>query len=295
MFAKLLKRRAGSTLLTLATCTSMAWTLPASAASFEGWQLIGGWPVAQMGARIDWSSDFGQDWMIGISSSGEWGEIGGPHSHSSSRPYEAVDADVSVNWSVSPRGGALGDTFSGGEVVVGPKTDLAGGAVASQRFHLYSQVGANADWHGVGTSANLVGYASLYSIAQPYTPIHWRLDWNSATSGNAITSSYLYFTGVFSQQIGGTAGHATGVFEAGSYPWGSNGLYMFPDLILQSSAGDNAGDPRAGRIDTVVTLSFSSQPILAAPVPEPHTWALMLAGVLVTARLAQRRGRVRQV
>ena len=65
-------------------------------------------------------------------------------------------------------------------------------------------------------------------------------------------------------------------------------MWSRPDIQLSTDLGDNAGDPRNGRQDSWVVVSFSTSPI-AAPVPEPASWALMAGGLLLGCTLARRR------
>ncbi|KPF49598.1 hypothetical protein IP87_15230 [beta proteobacterium AAP121] len=260
---------------------------PASAqeAGFYGWKLAGGWPVAQMAANADWSSDLGPDYRFGATSSPDGSSVSwsGPGRHWASRSgYSNTEADITVGWELDARGGAVGQTYSGGELFISPQQTLNPGVVISQTFHLWSVLGDNEPGYGISTDARHVGYPALYLGTQPMN-VYWRLDWASSASGNALTGSSLYFAGLFNQAIGGTSGSFTGLHV---HNGSAQSAWPTFDVILTTSAGDSAGDPRAGRIDTWLTVSFSSQPILS-PVPEPATWALMLGGV--AALLVRRR------
>lgn len=115
----------------------------------------------------------------------------------------------------------------------------------------------------------------------------------------------FYFLGASSQGTmnnptffaGGVA--RSGVLE-GMVPVNTE-LYLRAGLLAQvhcqSSTNLSCGvDARFG--DTLSYLGFSPDavdivwgltPLAVAPVPEPETWALLLAGLLVTARIARRR------
>lgn len=257
-------------------------------ASFMGWQLAGGWPVAQMTANADWTSDLGPDFRYDArSTDGSTVNWSGEGRQWASRPYGAHESGLKLGWEGTARGGAVGQTFSGGALDIGPVTSLEGGGVARIQIHLWSELGDNAAGLGISTDSRHNGYASVL-LGPQAGELHWRLDWNSRTQGDADLGAYLYFSGVFSQAIGGTSGTAQGVWAYGS---ASDNRVSYPDLQFTSFAGDSAGDPRTGRIDTWLTVSLSSQPI-AAPVPEPGTWALWtlgLAGMGVVARRTRAR------
>lgn len=263
---------------------------PAAAqqASFRAWTLVGGWPNSQMSAGAEWSSDLGVDWGYGATSAPDGSSVSwsgsGPGRNWSSRPgYANAETNLTVGWELDARGGAVGNTFSGGEVTIGPQQALDGGAVSSTFIHLWNVLGANEPGYGISTNANHDGMASIWLGPAPMI-LHWRLDWNIVTTGNAIGSVNVFFAGALNQPISGT-GSASGSWVYGGSP---SGVWSRPDIQLRTWLGDNAGDPRAGRQDTWVAVSFSTQPI-TSPVPEPATWALMLGGV--AAVLARRRQR----
>jgi PEP-CTERM motif len=271
-------------LWTACAFASCCASLPAAAqqAQFITWTLAGGWPASQMSAGADWSSDLGPDWGYGATSAPDGSSVSwsGQGRNWSSRPgYANAEANLTVGWELNARGGAVGNTFSGGQVSIGPQQVLDNGAVSSTFIHLWNELGANEPGFGISTNANHHGYASIWLGPQPLN-LHWRLDWNIATTGNAISSTNVFFSGVFNQAISGT-GSASGFWAYGGSP---NGVWSRPDIQVSSFIGDNAGDPRAGRQDSWVVVSFSTQPITSA-VPEPASWALMLAGVaLLCAR-----------
>lgn len=243
--------------------------------TFYGAQIAGGWPVAQTAANSDWSSDLGADYRYGASANGSVVEWTGQGSHSSSRPsYSTFESDFSLRWEGTARGGIVGQTHSGGELRIGPQVALTGGGVSWQTVHLWSILGTNDAGYGISTDARHHGYAAVLLGPQPQQ-LHWRLDWSSRVQGDAITSANLYFAGVFNQAIGGGSGSASGFWSSAG---AASAQWVYPDFQFSSLAGDNAGDPRSGRIDTWVTLRLSTEPILT-PVPEPASWALMLGGL----------------
>lgn len=264
--------------------TGLCASLPAAAqqAQFITWGLADGWPRSQMSAGADWSSDLGPDWGYGATSAPDGSSVSwsGQGRNWSSRPgYGNAEANLTVGWELLARGGAVGNTFSGGQVSIGPQQVLDNGGVSSTFIHLWNVLGENEPGYGISTNANHDSVASIWLGPQPLT-LHWRLDWHIATTGNAIASNNVYFAGAFNQAISGT-GSATGSWAYGGSP---NGTWSRPDIQIRTWLGDNAGDPRSGRQDSWVTVSFSTQPITSA-VPEPATWALMLAGVaLLCAR-----------
>ncbi|MGC4071180.1 MAG: PEP-CTERM sorting domain-containing protein [Nibricoccus sp.] len=276
----------------------VAFAFPSSPVAAQGmfhdWTLAGGWPTGQMYARVDWSSDLGPDWIYSSSASSDAVVWSGQGSNWSTSPYTPSITNNTVGWEVSRPGGAAGITYSGGEVTVGSALTLENGAVAKIHFHLWSVLGENSAGYGIDTSALTAGHPFVSTGSQPYAPLHWRLDWDTQTSGNADLRSTLYFYGTW-REIGGTDGSASGVFGTASYPWYSEGNFMTPDLLLSTYAGDASGDPRSGRIDTWVTLSLSRDPIQdVAPiptdgsaVPEPSTYGLI--GAAIVAGLAVRR------
>jgi hypothetical protein len=255
----------------LALVSNSAW----SQATFYGAQLVGGWPTAQIAANADWSSDLGVDYRYSASANGSAVEWSGQGRNWSSRaPYGTFESGFSLGWEGTARGGLVGQTHSGGEISVGPTLALTGGAVSRQTVHLWSTLGANDPGYGIGTDARHNGYASIFLGTQPVN-LHWRLDWVSTVQGNALTAADFHLAGAFDQAIGGTSGSASGFWAYGA---SSSGQWVYPDFRFTSSAEDWAGDPRAGRIDTRVTIRFSAEPILT-PVPEPATWVLMLGGL----------------
>ena len=264
--------------------TGLCASLPAAAqqAQFIAWGLADGWPRSQMSAGADWSSDLGPDWGYGATSAPDGSSVSwsGQGRNWSSRPgYANAETNLTVGWELLARGGAVGDTYSGGQVSIGPQQVLDNGGVSSTFIHLWNVLGENGPGYGISTNANHDSVASIWLGPQPLT-LHWRLDWHIATTGNAIASNNVYFAGAFNQAISGT-GSATGSWAYGGSP---NGTWSRPDIQIRTWLGDNAGDPRSGRQDSWVTVSFSTQPITSA-VPEPATWALMLAGVaLLCAR-----------
>lgn len=269
----------------LALLALVVSSTPASAqATFYGWQLAGGWPTGQMTAGSDWSSDLGPDWRYSATSNGSAVAWNGQGRQWSSRPYGPFEQNVTVGWEGDARGGAVGETYSGGQVTVGPTRVLSNGATARVDVHLWSVLGDNAPGYGISTDSRHEGYAALF-LGPPPLDLYWRLDWTSAITGNAFTSAWLFFSGVFNQYIGGTTGSASGRWVYGGSP---NGVASYPDLKFNSFAGDAAGDPRSGRIDTWVTMRLSTQPI-AALVPEPSSLLLVAGGSVLLLGLRRRR------
>lgn len=110
--------------------------VPAAAqqAQFIAWTLAGGWPASQMSAGAEWSSDLGPDWGYGATSAPDGSSVSwsGQGRHWSSRPgYANAEAKLTVGWELDARGGAVGNTYSGGQVSVGPQQVLDNGGVAA--------------------------------------------------------------------------------------------------------------------------------------------------------------------
>ena len=96
---------------------------PAQQASFEAWTLAGGWPVGQLSAGADWSSDPGPDWGDGATSAADGSSVSwsGQGRNWSSRPGTAnAETNLTAGWELTARGGAVGNTFSGDQRLLGP-------------------------------------------------------------------------------------------------------------------------------------------------------------------------------
>jgi hypothetical protein len=270
----------------LALVSTAAWSQ-----AFYGAQIAGGWPMAQIAANADWSSDLGADYRYSATANGSAVQWSGQGSHWSSRPdYGIFERAFSLGWEGTARGGSAGQSHSGGELSIDPIRVLTGGATAGLSVYLWSALGDNDPFYGISTDTRYYGYGYIALPTQPVT-LHWRLDWASTVQGNAITDAYLEFLqGTVRQHIGGTTGSASGTFAWGGGPPGS---WLYPDFRFTSSAADWSLDPRTGRIDTWVTIRFGTEPI-PPPVPEPATWTLMAGGLALWGlRRAVARGRRR--
>lgn len=247
------------------------------------WQVAGGFIGSSITARADWSSDLGPPWVFGNAAQNGSTVWTGPGTNAASGPYGLTASGITLDYSLNPRGGAAGHTYSGGTLQITDAHPLD--TPARSDFHLYSVLGANEPVYGISTTTRVEGFFGVTAYGTPYAPLHYRVDWTLATQGDAGTDNQVYFDDQW-RTLGAGSGSFAGVFDASDYLWWTNGDALFPHLILGTSAYDAAGSPRSGRTDLWLSVSFARAPIAA--VPEPGTAPTLAVGVLLLA-VARRR------
>jgi len=270
-------------------------TTPALAMEFLGMESVDGWPTAFMRARADWSSELGPDYQCGYGDDGLGNAVGwGEGTFTSSRPFRTFDAGYQAGWDLDRKGGAAGETFSGGVVNVG---GAGPGTVWTSSWHMYSELGANNVGHGISTDS----YAATYYAFQPSPgeQLYWAMTWTLTvtTEGRTYAGSWLngltYRNGgagptrtLIGQWLDPGTTTIIGSDQGGPVTYGYSGMIL-PNFELGTHLHDDAGLAGAGRMDLYVNIMFSNQ-----PVPEPASSAVLLGGIsLIAARL--RKGKAR--
>lgn len=282
-----------SLMRTMLCVTLAGGALSAQAMEFLGMQNTGGWPGSSLGARADWSSSLGEDWVCGYADDGFGNAVGwGQGSFSQSRPFQVFDAGHTAGWELDRRGGAVGETFSGGEVSVGP---ASAGSQWSSFWHLYSELGENNPGHGIGTTA----YAATYYAFQPQGEnVYWAMTWtlDIQTQGETRVAAWLngltYRNGgagptrsLIDTTLGNGVTSLSGSEFGGPCTYGYSGQIL-PNFEIGTTMNDYAEHPGQGRMDLRVNITFSS-----SPVPEPSPLITIGAGigvVVLTRRLKRR-------
>lgn len=245
------------------------------------WQGAGGFPNAYLRAAADWSSDLGADYRYGNAAAAGSMVWSGEGTHAGDADGDLTLHGETVTWELARRGGAVGQTYSGGEFQVAPSLALTGGAVHASQLHLWSVLGANDAGYGISTDATMASFVWASSGAQALAPLYFRIDWQvaSALAGAAFQTLALSFApeaGLGPISLVGDAGSVSGVLPASSYWYTSFSQYA--TLSAMSSVWDNAGAPGSGRVDLWAQVYLSRDPI--AVVPEPGAGWLFAAGLL---------------
>lgn len=276
----------------LALCAALALAAASAQAqgAVTGWQVAGGFGNASITARADWSSDLGPPWVFGNSADAGNTVWSGPGLSTASAAYGLVASGLTLDYRLASRGGAVGNTYSGGTLQITGADGL--GSPARSEFHVYSVLGANDALYGIATSTRVDGYFTVTSPTPPYyDDLHYRVDWTLATQGSALSSHELYFDGQWRTLAPGS-GSFSGVFDAFDYPFWTNGRVLYPQLIVGTGASDVSLAPGSGRTDLWLTVSFARAPIAA--VPEPGTAPTLAVGALAVAAVARRRWQAAQ-
>jgi PEP-CTERM motif len=264
----------------------LALTCPAQAQdAYDGWywnRATGYWQ-----GRDIWGNGpygFGLSGVRGDNGLVEWQ---GPGTHSGPANLgHWVDTPTTVTFESAPPDDQWGNTYSGGRFTLPAASPFP--AVIKASFHLYSVLGDNPGGEQTFTVSEVTGSFYTNNSQWPRVPLHWRIDYRMDVEG----SEYLIGNG--SATIlggGGSFGEGVGSFTGilDSAPQGFNTNLIVP-FGVSVSAADRGGLPAIGRADVWVDVYLSRSAIAA--VPEPGTWALMLAGIATVGGLARRRTRV---
>lgn len=183
-----------------------------------------------------------------------------------------VDTPTTVLFESAAAGDHWGVTYSGGKFSLPAATAFPGVIKAS--FHVYSVLGHNPGGESTITAGDVYGSFYTSNSQWPRLPLHWRLDYRMDIEGSPdlIGSGSASLSG-----LGGSFGEGVGsYFGILDMPPQGFDTHLIVPFGVTVSAMDRGGLPAAGRADVWVDVYLSRDPIPA--VPEPGTWALMLAG-----------------
>jgi len=264
------------------------------AMDFLGMMSDGGWPTSYLRARADWSSEIGPDYQCGYADNGSGTAVGwGEGTFTQSRPFQTFDSGYTAGWELDRKGGAAGQTFSGGQVTVGP-----GGVGSSwtSSWHMYSELGVNNPGMGISTDAFAATYYAF--TPSPGEQLYWSMDWSLTvdTDGPTWASAWLngltYRNGgagpprtLINEWVIGGSRTITGSDFGGPASYGYSGNIL-PNFEIGTHLNDDANwGAGAGRMDLWVNIHFSTN-----AVPEPCTMSLATGLVgMAFKRLRRRR------
>ena len=115
--------------------------------------------------------------------------------------------------------------------------------------------------------------------------------WDSASVGGTSPGAGLFFNGA--NAVAANGGNLVGIYSPTTWEGGSSGSHIDTDnpayagmmMLHATSTGPGARDYSAVEIGMLRDLGYT----LAAPIPEPGTYGLMLAGLGLVGWLARRR------
>jgi hypothetical protein len=262
---------------------------------FDGQYTASGGNYVQ--ARADWSSDLGPDYDMGhrLDSAGHIEAAGDGTGHTS-RPVTSFDSDFTMDWQLNAKGGAAGNTFSGGQLRA-----PAAGSIENRIFnyHLYSELGDNDGGYGISTQTYLWQTHQLH-LDHSYQPVYFavRYNLNLATAIGAELRAEIqgpnshgaywgpsnYHNLHYGQLGAGThnfAGMVTGMMN--TYV-GADYMYSYVGVSL--SLLEWAGQPGSGRADLYMDLAYSSAPITEFPGSSPSVPEALPVLPVIAAALA---------
>lgn len=262
----------------------------APAASLNGLHLAGPWPNSTLGSRADWSSDLGVDYQYQLNVGQDGNLVGdGQGSWNSNRPIRQTDSDFDLDWELASRGGAAGDTYSGGRVTMGRGGNLD--TAGNTKIHLYNHLGANEGGYGISTGSYADSLFHTIQADYEYQPIYWAMEYTiqSNTAGWTQQSVYLRDPDQRNHYLLNRQGYdlSNGTIKGTIYGqltswWYFQGITNYSQFTLQSYLGDTAGRAGAGDLSVDLSIRYSTQPIQS--VPEPTTMTILGLGALLALR-----------
>lgn len=250
------------------------------------------------GSGTDWSSDLGPDYRYPIALDDPQDNTSpiGPGSTTMSHPWNYFVSGESIyNSSYYSSPGYLG---SAQRIDIAPAGDVEG---AVHHVHMESTV-PPVGGYGLGAHSSVsTNFFFDGGTAGSTTTVYYAFDWRTTTTlvGSNVSMGYGIFVGgiwVIGGQPENNSGTVFGSFNLGNCGgstsftgWGCN------TSLFSLSAFNPAGSSNPGGYATLdVSFTFSAAPITevpAMPVPEPETYAMMLAGLGLLALVSRRRKR----
>lgn len=241
--------------------------------------------------RLDWSSDFGADWLMTTDSLDSPVMTSFPATPGPSWPLGFADADRSVEL-------ALSRQVSGVAMDAHGLIQIAAAGPASSfvvhRIQQSSGMSGGSSLYGF-SAETLMGGDFFFDGVSVATPLYWGVEWDltiltpvealdRGPSGGAELRVNDLSVFVFPQ-----ATLVSQTISGGSFGATTSDRFRVSGLSNAFSGRDGAGE-----ILLDVRIAFSDTPFSdipdAAPVPEPGTWALLGTGLVLMVR--HRRNRV---
>jgi len=262
----------------------------ASAASLTGLHLAGPWPNSTLGSGADWSSDLGVDYQYQLNVDQDGYLRGdGQGSWNSNRPIRQTDTDFDLDWKLDSRGGAAGDTYSGGRVTMGQGGNLD--TAGNTKIHLYNHLGANSGGYGISTNSRAESLFHQIQADYAYQPIYWAMEYTIQSNSAGWTQQSVYLRDPDQQNhyllnrqgydLSNDTIKGTIYGQLNGY-WYFQGITNFSQFTLQSYLGDTAGRAGAGDLSVDLSIRYSTEPIQS--VPEPTTMTILGLGALLALR-----------
>jgi len=254
------------------------------ASSFDYVGLNDTWPTSGWGSSADWSSELGLDYRCGWGTDGTSTTLSGDGTGWSNKPLATgADSGFNLSWELNKKGGAAGETFSGGDAQIAAAGPLD---TAISSMHLFNELGENNIGHGIETGSYIVSTMGC-SLDYQWQPIYYAIDWVVTYSGVGEAYGSVGVGGfgwdyqpnrtLFSGLVTGS-GSVSGTSVGVSTRYSSNGSYNYPLFAFSSNLRDYAGINGAGRLDTTLRFRFSDQPIDS--VPEPTSLLVLALGIV---------------